>query len=827
MFAIKSLGRAIFGNDGRGSDGGGGDGEGSDKLELCSIPQGQLYLLRPSGIKGLSECIFKDAQASVRRTGQQYQYLLCIERAYEEGESDLEDDEGDEDGGGGSGDGLADAKVRASIEQSRRSLFASQHEHDDGGDIKTWLLDESVKFRRSEREGCAIFQWRDAGGEDGDSYTFVCDPATRPGDIATFEVACLQCMYERKHRRSYAEATEQDLESLRAVSPGASMPQTPAETSRTFKSLTTPAKKPQQQQQTPKTATASASRQPAAPSSEVPVVDSLAEAQAELHLFDGDSGVFELQSDAVHASVGEIGKWQYYLSVRDNTGELILGQLMEAEMNPVFNYEQLCFIWNYYDDEDNAYSWLLRFKDHAATEAFQEGVMRALWEKLNEQRWIKQSDEDREYLMAINEDVEMAESEDEREEDVEEYESEEEQDVPVPADAYDSSDDEEQRMSGEGENSQLAVGYKHDRSFVVRGDKIGVFRHTKDNGLEFATAINKIQTIKGARFQPSKVMLHNEDGNLVMQNPDDPSRLYNMDLEYGKVVDEWKVHDDVPVVSFAPSSKFAGMTGEQTLVGLSKNSLYKIDPRLSGNKLVDSMFKQYKSQNDFTAAATTEAGYIAVASNKGDIRLYDRLGINAKTALPPMSAPIIGVDVSADGRWVLATTKTYLLLIDAKISEGKNAGELGFKKSFGKDSKPRPHILQLSPEHVALMQGKLAFTPAKFNAGPDTKEKSIVTSTGPYVITWSLDRVIAGARASSAGIGSSAAATKPKYRIRKYEDEVKADNFRFGSDKNVIVALPNDVSMVDKKSFKPPTRQSLSTPIKQRLNRSSIVNSPF
>ena len=32
-------------------------------------------------------------------------------------------------------------------------------------------------------------------------------------------------------------------------------------------------------------------------------------------------------------------------------------------------------------------------------------------------------------------------------------------------------------------NSALAVGYKSDRSFVVRGDKIGVFKHTNKDQL--------------------------------------------------------------------------------------------------------------------------------------------------------------------------------------------------------------------------------------------------------------------------------------------------------------------------------------------------------
>ena len=45
---------------------------------------------------------------------------------------------------------------------------------------------------------------------------------------------------------------------------------------------------------------------------------------------------------------------------------------------------------------------------------------------------------------------------------------------------YDAPD----RIGGvDAKNSALAVGYKSDRSFVVRGDKIGVFKHTADDSL--------------------------------------------------------------------------------------------------------------------------------------------------------------------------------------------------------------------------------------------------------------------------------------------------------------------------------------------------------
>lgn len=266
------------------------------------------------------------------------------------------------------------------------------------------------------------------------------------------------------------------------------------------------------------------------------------------------------------------------------------------------------------------------------------------------------------------------------------------------------------------------------------------------------------------------------------------------------------------------------MTAEQTFLGVSNNALYRIDPRLSGNKLVEANLKQYVSKNDFSALATTEKGYIAVASNKGDIRLFDRLGINAKTHIPALGEQIIGLDVSADGRWVLATCRTYLLLIDALQKDGKNEGKLGFERSFAKDSKPQPRRLGLQPAHVAQFQHEtkqpLSFTPAHFNTGVDSTETSIITSTGPFIVTWNLKKVLAG--------------KKDPYTIKRYGEKVMADNFRFGSDKNVIVALPNEVNMVQKTTFKKPTRESIAGPVTparrsaaSRLSRNEIVNSPF
>ena len=678
-------------------------------------------------------------------------------------------------------------------------------------------------------------------------FEFICDQSTRPEAAASFELVAAQCQYERKYRKSHDQATEDDLQEF-AFSEDSAIPQASPQTSpigrspsfspssplnRSVNSIseeldmardsskksTTPQKQIEQRQtKAPVSRTAPASR------------EVLANERAALHLFDFQTTSFFLQDQEVQAVVSEIGDYKYWLQITGSK-QAWLGQEVSPDINAVFNFEEQCMIFNHYTEDGSAYSWLLKFNDREALERFQEGIARAQWEHLNETKWQKIKEQsDKDYILdQFNNLVLEDERDDQREaEAAEEDEEEDYEDTDEghhqQSEDFDEDEDEDEieiRDKDGKVNSQLAVGAKVDRSFVVRGDKIGVFKHTPDNHLEFSTSINNVATPGGKGFAPKKVMLHAGDKDMVLQRDNDPNSLYRMDLETGKVVDEWKVHDDIPVNVYAPENKFAQATGEQTFLGLSKNALYRIDPRLSGNKMVDSELKQYTSKNDFSAAATTEQGYIAVASNKGDIRMFDRLGINAKTALPALGDPIVGLDTSADGRWVLGTTRTYLLLIDALQKDGKNEGKLGFEKAFAKDSKPQPRRLGLTPSHVAQFQhetgARLAFTPAHFNTGEGKEETTIITSTGPFVITWSLKKVLQG--------------RKDPYSIKRYSEEVKADNFRFGSDKNIVVALPNEVDMVARRALQRPTRESImATPRKSKGRgsylRNEVVNSP-
>lgn len=777
MFMLKSLFGKIWGD--------------ANTQELIQIPAGALYLVRPNGPQGSRECIYEDAVLSIRRTTTDFHYQLVVTKAFQDSQPELVD-----------------------------------QEEDDLEDERAFLIDQALDFRLSTRGKERTIVWRDFDGDEQDLLEFVVDgKQVNEVTVTIFEITFMQCVYEHAFRTSHERATEEDLDKLRYKDP------TDPELKREQKSASKiedasvasrNASAPAAASSAPASTSQQDTKPTLPPATVAPAVDNdgpqvdennvAFSTVADLYLFDTSTGFFLKQEQKVVVQVLEAGRFLFWLHISGKDRPW-LAQKVDNEMGMSFSSEQTSAVWNYFTDDRSAYSWLLRFGEPESFNEFQRNFSRVLYETLNEEPFAKVKTEDKAYVEATYEQDEPMDIDEVSESEggdlsvrtAREEEEEEEDEEEVAKALRGGRDDTEEAAWPEDDasslipgkpdaNSLLAVGYKFDRSFVSRGDKIGVFRHT-DHGLEFDTAINKVGTPSGKGFKPLKMMLHNQDAQMVMMDPANQHAVFNMDLEYGKIVDEWKVHDDVQVQNVVPNSKYAQMTAEQTLIGHSHNGIYRIDPRLAGNKMVDSQFKQYASKNDFSAAATDANGNLAVASNKGDVRLFDSIGKNAKTVLPSNGAGIIGVDITSDGRYIILTCKTHLYLIDNLIGSGRNSGALGFNKSFPADSKPIPKTLKLSPAHVAYMGAPVSFTPARFNTGMD-QETSIVTSTGPYVVSWSFNDVKKGKLNS--------------YVLKRYGSVVIGDQHTYGSDQSIVVAFEQDVQMAKRSQLVKPTRKSLA-----------------
>lgn len=326
-------------------------------------------------------------------------------------------------------------------------------------------------------------------------------------------------------------------------------------------------------------------------------------------------------------------------------------------------------------------------------------------------------------------------------------------------------------------NSHLAVAANHDRTFVVRGNRMGVFQ-TGEEGPELNTTIQFKDPNDGRSFTPSKVLLNRMDRSMLLLDPSDDTKIMRMDLERGEIVDTWKggLTKNTPVKTIHQSQKYSILTDEQDFVGVNRNQLLRMDPRTS-EFVVQSKNYAAGTRARLECMATTGMGYLAVASENGDIRLFDQIGKNAKTHLPGLGDPIIGIDVTEDGYFILATTAKYILLIDTRV---KGQAKGGFLKSMGKD-KPAPRKLTISnTDIVKHRMGQVNFTTAHFNTG-SSLERSIVTSTGPFVVLWNFRQVKLG--------------HLDKYIIKRYTDKVVADNFKYNDDGRIVVTLPNDVSI--------------------------------
>jgi len=570
--------------------------------------------------------------------------------------------------------------------------------------------------------------------------------------------------------------------------------------------------------------------------------ETVASAPCSLFSLNNHTQCFDLACPRCMAIITTTSQFEFYLYVLDvvaspvdlKDAPVIIGQKINNSMNPYFNMSDRSITWSYVLGA-NVWIWNTVFPDSPQDIAFKDVFAKCLYETTSRKPFGKVKEEDKVSIMNTLRDtverdaaamdpvepddetdtskileamnslslksksaggvIDDDEEEEEEEEDDEEEEEEEEEARQRDEEAEEEEDEERPTRKAfrlGSKNRLLNVSAKNHRALVCRGKKIGVFSaESTDSGLRFETCISGFADASGGAFAPRRMMLHKGEDELLMLHPNQNKKVLEMDLNRGDIVSEWGV-DDFPINEILPQSKYAPQTQTQTMVGMNRRGFFMMDPRLSSkSKMVTdkSFFSLAGRVPGFSCAATTANGEVVMGTESGEVRLYDRKMLvqgkpgsmmedrqpRAKTTFIGFGDPIRGIDVTHDGKWIVATCSTYLLLIKTDDA----AGNSGFAKSIGK-GKIAPRRLHLKPQHMRLLGGTVDFTPAKFDLGDDT-EKSIVTSSGPFVITWDFRK----AKQNKLDY----------YRIVRLSDGVVADQFRFGDSDTVVVAMPDDVTI--------------------------------
>jgi len=326
-----------------------------------------------------------------------------------------------------------------------------------------------------------------------------------------------------------------------------------------------------------------------------------------------------------------------------------------------------------------------------------------------------------------------------------------------------------------GQNTGQVQAKVLDRSFVSKGSKISVFMaNDDDNSLEHIVTLPPVKTFDGIEIHPKKMMMHEQDTKVLMLSDPSNAKVYYMDLAKGKIVNEFEGDGSNRFTDMAPVSKHSGFTHNPCFITANPRNLFLIDPRIGDkNKIVAE--KIYAQAPQFSCIATNGIeNAFATGSDKGEIRLYKEVGQNAKTLFPGLGDPILSLDSTLDAQWLLATTKTYLMLIQT-IIDGKN----GYKISISKERRTPFRLTILPQDMKKYKMTEVDFQTAKFNDNENLSERCIVASTGPYLITWNLKHVLRG--------------QTHKYEIKRLDDYIVSNEFRYKRDDNLLVTMPKDI----------------------------------
>ncbi|KAL1202846.1 Protein CYPRO4 [Cardamine amara subsp. amara] len=304
-----------------------------------------------------------------------------------------------------------------------------------------------------------------------------------------------------------------------------------------------------------------------------------------------------------------------------------------------------------------------------------------------------------------------------------------------------------------------------DNSFLVNDSGVQVYRnmergiHGKGVCVRFDSGNSKFGS-GSSQTTPNKALLMRAETNMMLMSPakqgkPHSSAVKQLDLESGKIVTEWKFEKDgteITMRDITNDTKGSQLDpSESTFLGLDDNRLCQWDMRdkrgivqnIESPILEWTQGHQFSRGTNFQCFATTGDGSIVVGSLDGKIRLYSKTSMRmAKTAFPGLGSPITHVDVSYDGKWILGTTDTYLVLICTLFTDKNGQTKTGFSGRMG-NKIPAPRLLKLTPldSHLAGKDNKFHGGHFSWVTESGKQERHIVATVGKFSVIWDLERV--------------------------------------------------------------------------------------
>ncbi|XP_059314055.1 protein CYPRO4 [Lycium ferocissimum] len=332
-------------------------------------------------------------------------------------------------------------------------------------------------------------------------------------------------------------------------------------------------------------------------------------------------------------------------------------------------------------------------------------------------------------------------------------------------DSQDLLEEFEEAATGGGIQS-LALGAL-DNSFLVNDSGVQVVKNFSHgiHGKGVYVKFNEKDKWGGGGegSTPKKALLMRGETNMMLMSPFKEGKprstgLHQLDIETGKIVTEWKFEKDgtdITMKDITNDNKGSQLDpSESTFLGLDDNRLCQWDMRdkkgivqtlanSSSPVLNWTQGHQFSRGTNFQCFATTGDGSIVVGSLDGKIRLYSKTSMRqAKTAFPGLGSPITHVDVTYDGKWILGTTDTYLILICTLFTDKDGKTKTGFTGRMG-NKIPAPRLLKLTPVDAHMAGANNKFHGGHFSWVTESgkQERHLVAAVGKFSVIWNFQQV--------------------------------------------------------------------------------------
>ena len=329
-------------------------------------------------------------------------------------------------------------------------------------------------------------------------------------------------------------------------------------------------------------------------------------------------------------------------------------------------------------------------------------------------------------------------------------------------------------------NKLMTQAFKFDKAFLIKDNNSIDVLNLEEGNNNINKTTSFIPFKNNTNVQISVAKMFSGDNHILFKDKINEDTLWEYDLNKESIVQEWKCGDNgAKLIDFTHSKKLGQLSPYCDIYGINKNKIFSMDGRVNRpNKIVEDKIYGPGASKDFTCIGTPEFEAFATGSKDGNIRLYNDISKNAKTLIPCYGDPIISIDITKNGDYLLVTCEKYLMLINTRGEHNENAFTVSLRRA-----RRKPITLKMSPEDVVNRQlGEDNYTPAKFDINKSTNETIITSSLGPYIIVWNFEQV-------KKGIVNS-------YQLKNVNEYVIGNTTKFNKNK-LIVTMPNKVLLQD------------------------------